>query len=526
MIVNGVRVVIKLGADELGKDQLDCIRFIKTGEDALVCADVGTGKTVIALTAIRDMFLTAVDDDDVEIPRELYVGRWLVLAPLLVADDVWRNEHKKWAHLGHLKIAIAVGDEAERIEAIESDAKIVVLNYENLTWLLKRYPIKRRTIGGKRTRESTLPFDGLVCDEVDKLKDVSSKRFKAFRDQVPFFKRRIGLTGTILPNHLLELWGQTFIIDAGETFGRSYYKFRQEYFYPTDYKQYKWAPFPNTHETLIDKLGDITYRLKAQGLPEVVYNEPARLELPASVRPLYRELHDELYLLLDDKKGGTREVDAANMAVRSGKLQQMCAGFSYVDRLVCEACNGAVAADDKGKQRCVMCNKLAKPEAIWHSHAKIDWLLDLLGVALHKQREQVLIFYHFVEELAELRRRLPNLRYLGGGVSRKNARESVKLWNEGRLPYLALHPASAGHGLNLQLGGAHRIAFLTLPWSGGMFKQVVGRLCRRGQAAERIYVDAALFKATIDLDVYATVTGKLGGLETFLDDLYEWQNGA
>ena len=499
--------------DDLAADQLDCIDFILDGDDALVCADVGTGKTVIAETCI------SLWNDE----AHSMVSRWLVLAPLLVADEVWRDEHENWEHLHDLTVAIATGSEQERIDAIESDAQVVVLNYENLAWLMDRYPIGRKRVDGKTQRFSTLPFDGLVCDEVDKLKDVSSQRFKQFRNQIPYFQARIGLTGTVLPNHLLELWGQVYIVDGGATFGRSYYKFRSEYFYPVDYKQYDWRPFPDTYETILEKLGGLAYRLKAQGLPEVVVNEPHMLTLPADIRPLYRELHSELYAIIEDDDGKKRKLDAANRAVLSGKLQQICAGFSYVEREVCTRCGGAVVLNEKGKRVCGTCDLLAKPEAVWHSYDKLDWLDAKLA---ELAPEPVLVFYHFKEELAELQRRYPGIRTLGSDVRKPIKRENIRAWNANEVAQMALHPGSAGHGLNLQKGGARHVAFLTWPWSGGMFKQVVGRLARRGALVDEVFVHGAAFADTVDLDVIGTVTGRLDGLETFLDDLYTWQNAA
>ena len=456
--------------NDLEQDQLDCIDFIGEGEDSLIAADVGTGKTVIGYTA-ADRALKAGE-----------VTRWFVLAPLLVATDTWAQEVENWEHLQHLNVAIACGDEDERIAAIESDAEIVVMNFENLQWLLDRYPRPRKG------QPDPLPFDGLIVDELDKLKDVSSKRFKAFRERIKNFKQRIGLTGTLVPNALTEVWGQTYIIDNGQSFGRSFYKWRTEFFYPTDYQQRKWAPFPNTRATIIEKLSDLTFRLKAKGLPEVCPATPQWLSLPAEVADRYKTLEDQFYLLLEDKKGRKREVDAANAAVLVGKLQQICAGFSYVDRT---------------------------KEAVWHSTERFDWLHDLYTA----MDGQLLVFYHFNEERDELIRRYPDLAYLGSGVSNGKKLKHIAAWNAGELPMLALHPASAGHGLNLQKSGAHHIAFLTLPWSGGMYKQVVGRLARRGQSAERIFVHTALNRGTIDEDVFGTVTGRLSGMEDFLDDL-------
>lgn len=457
-----------LDYSDLEKDQLDCIDFICSGEDTLVCADVGTGKTVISLTA-ADRAL-----------HEGKVTRWLVLAPLLVATDTWGPEPSEWRHLSHVNMAIACGTESQRLAALASDAEIVVVNYENLQWLLDQYPRKRG--------HDPLPFDGLICDEIDKLKEVSSARFKDLRSRIPNFKMRIGLTGTLIPNQLTEIWGQVYIIDCGVTFGRSFYKWRKEYFYPTDYKQHKWAPFPNTRASIIESVADLAYRLRAVGLPPVVSRDPHKLIMPPGIRETYKELERQFYLMLEDADGKTREVEAANSAVLVGKLQQICAGFSYVD---------------KGK------------DAVWHSKARFDWYDDLYqGLG-----EQILVFYHFREELAELRRRYPHLHYLGGGVSNKKARASIAKWNAGELTQLALHPGSAGHGLNLQKSGAHHIAFLTLPWSGGMFKQVTGRLARRGQIADEIFVHTALFDNTVDYDVFGTVTGKLHNMEGFLDEL-------
>jgi len=457
---------------DLEAEQRNCIEFINMGEDSLIAADVGTGKTVIGLTAAHN----ALQSGD--------VSRWLILAPKLVATDTWAQESAQWSHLDNDAVAIACGNEKQRLEALQSDCPIVVTNYENLQWLLKQYPRPSKY-------DDPLPFDGLMCDEIDKLKSVSSKRFKDFRNRVKVFNKRVGLTGTLVPNNLTEVWGQTYMIDGGETFGRSFYAWRKDNFYPTDYKQYNWAPFPDTREKILESLTGLAFRLPAKGLPIVHNLAPVKLTLPAIVRSRYDELEEEFLLIIEDKKKNKRRVDAANEAVLVGKLQQICAGFSYVDR---------------------------SKEAVWHSYEKFDCLDNLCGP--NGLGEQVLVFYHFREELDELKRRYPGLHYLGGGVSNSAARSAIQKWNAGELPMLALHPASAGHGLNLQKSGVHRIAFLTLPWSGGMYKQVTGRLARRGQTAKKIYTHTALFTDTIDEDVYGTVTGKLSGMEDFLDDLY------
>lgn len=498
-----------LDYEDLGSDQIACIDFLNDGEDALVCADVGTGKTVIALTAANE----ALDHGR--------INRWLVLAPLLVADDVWRGEHMEWSHLDHLTVGIAAGEDADvRKKIIDGGHEIVVLNYENLAWLMDEYPIKRKKVKGKTVREYTLPFDGLICDEVDKLKSVSSNRFKEFRKQIDCFKMRLGLTGTLLPTELTELWGQTFVVDGGQSLGRSFYKFRKEYFYPIDFKQRDWRPFKGTYEAMLEKLAGLVYRLKAKGLPEVTLEISARLALPPKVRAIYKELEDKLFLILE----GGHKVDAANKGVLSGKLQQICAGFSYVEREDCHKCGHTIVLQETGKRRCAKCNTLAKPLAVWHSRDKFDWLDRELAEA-KREGKQVLVFYHFREELDEILRRYPDMHYLSG-VSRKKGRESVLLWNTGRLPYLALHPMSAGHGLNLQKSHAHEIRALTMPWSGGMFKQLAGRLARRGNPSKFVNVRTAVFEGTIDEDVIAKVRERLDTLDAFLDDIEAWQNAA
>lgn len=452
--------------DDLADDQLDAIDYIGAGEDALLCADVGTGKTAISLTAAKN----ALERGD--------VNRWLVAAPLMVANDAWTYEPAGWEHLKGLDVAYALGTEEQRIRALTQDAAITVINYENLPWFMEYYP--------KKGKKDTLPFDGLICDEIDKLKSVSTNRFKNFRNRIKVFNKRVGLTGTLLPNNLEEIWGQAFIIDGGESFGRSFYEWRKQYFYPTDYKQYSWAPFMGTEDAIIEALADITYRLKATGLPEPRIHDPFMLDLPKAVQKTYAKLERDCYAML---KGG-HEVTADNSGVLVGKLQQICAGFSYVD-------------EEKRKR--------TQPP-VWHSTAKLDWLGDTIG------DEQTLVFYHYKAELAELQRR-HDMPYIGGGQSTSKSKRNIAAWNAGDIATMALHPAAAGHGLNLQKSHAHRIAFLTIPWSGGMWRQVIGRLARRGNQAKHIDVYTALYADTIDEIVFDTVTHRVEEMDRFLDAL-------
>ena len=461
-----------LNYDDLDAKQIECIGFIGEGEDSLILADVGTGKTVIGYTAGQEAY--RLDE----------VKRWLVLAPLLVCTDTWANEPEYWGHLQNLSVAIACGTEAERIAALDKGAVFTVINFENLQWLLDRYP--------KSKGNDTLPFDGLIIDELDKLKTCSSKTFKTFRNRIGVFKKRIGMTGTVMPNDLTEVWGQMYMVDAGQRLGRSFYKWRDEGFYPTDFERRKWKPLPGTYDKVVEAMADITYRLPAPAdIPPVELVTPHKMTLPDDVKDLYEKLEKDYYLLVEDDTGKKREVDAANAAVLSGKLQQICAGFTYVDR---------------------------SKEAVWHSEARLDWADEMVNVQLAD--EQVLIVYQFDAEREKLKGLFPNLPILGGKVASKTKAKYIADWNAGVSRVMALHPDSASHGLNLQKSGAHHIAFLTVPWSGGAWKQVTGRLARRGQSAPIVYAHTAQFRNTIDEQVLETVTGRTANLQTFLDDLY------
>lgn len=472
-----------LNPSDLEADQLEAIAFLDGAEDSLLAADVGTGKTVIAATSGAN----ALDAGDVK--------RWLIAAPTLVALDTWPEEFKQWEHLQRRSLAVAVGDETERRAAVESGSEFTVINYENLNWLLETYP--------KRGRKDTLPFDGIIYDELDKLKSVSSGRFKALRNRLGIFNKRIGMTGTLVPNDLTEAWGQVYMVDGGASFkdvisavdskrlARSFDRWRRHYFYPTDYDQHNWAPHHFTETEILDRIEDLCFRLPAKGLPKVITHEPHKMRLPPHIMALYRELEKEFYLLVKDDDGKNREVDAGNAAIAQGKLQQICAGFSYVDRT---------------------------SEAVWHSRDRFEWLHRQLLPQL--DGEQVLIFYHFREELDELKRMYPGIPYLGGGVSNSKKVRAIRGFNNREFDKIALHPASAGHGLNLQKSGAHNIAMLTTPWSGGLFTQLVGRLARRGNPAKEIHVHSAAFDQTVDYQVFNTVTGRIAGMQDFLDKLY------
>ena len=421
---------------DLREDQRDAIDFIGDGEDSLIYADVGAGKTVIALTAT--------------LRHPGY--RWLVLAPRKVCLNTWQQECAQWEHLRDLPIAVAIGTPAQRRQVIHDSAPVTLLNYENLLWLLETY--------------DPLPFDALICDEIDKLKDPKSKRFKAFRKRIQHLKKRVGMTGTPAGNHLLDLWAQAFIVDGGASLGTSFYKFRAEFFYQADYAGYDWRPFPGAEEKIYAKLDGLVFVSRnPEGMPAVVDLPPRFIDLPAPLLKTYRKFERALALKFPD--GG--EVEAANSAVMSGKLQQFASGFLY---------------RDDGDTELV------------HNEKYID-LADLIS---ELQGQQLMVCYFFQAELAELQRRYRGLAYLGGGTTDAADAATIAAWNSGQLQLLAIHPGSAGHGLNLQFAKPKHVYFLTRPWAPGTVEQVVGRIKRPGGAAT-VFMHTPVCRGTRDEDV-------------------------
>lgn len=467
------------------------IGFIREGYESLILADVGTGKTVITLTALLEMN----NNYDSE--------RVLVLAPKRVCTDVWMQELDEWDHLaGTFTITCAAGkSEKKRREIIEDkNVDIVLLNYENLPWLMEHYP--------------TPPFDTLVCDEIDKMKDRTTYRFKGrkWTDKKTDKERRydglkkyrkhfvnvIGLTGTPSSNHLMDLWAQAFVIDGGASLGRSFDKFQRQYFYQTDWSGFQWEPLPGAEKRIHDALEPTTFRIERDdNIPPIVELPPRYIDLPPGIMKQYKKFEKDFMIEL----GNGENIESPHAAAAYGKLRQMASGFAYYEN----------ERQEKG-HRCTIKN------TTWLSKDKFSELDSLIS---ELQGQQVMIVYHFKAQLEELLRRHPadKLRYLGGGVSDAQASGTISEWNSGKLERLALHPASAGHGLNLQKSGAHHIVMLTQPESAGLYEQVVGRLRRTGNASESIFIHKILTRNTIDIEQDLKVQGKLLTQADFLAEM-------
>ena len=432
--------------------------FIETHPEAAILLACGLGKTIITLTAVHNLLFDSFE-----------VRKVLVIAPLRVARDTWPAEIGKWDHLGLLRASVAVGSTAERISALERKADLYIINRENVQWLIE---------------ESAIPFDFdmVVVDELSSFKNHRSKRFRALMRRRPMVRRIVGLTGTPASNGLIDLWAQFKLLDKGVRLGRFIGTYRDAYFTPDKRNGqivFSYKPAPGAEERIYQAIEDITISMKAQDhirMPELVTNE-YRVTLSDEERVIYEKLRKDLVL---DASGG--QVTAANAASLSGKLLQLA--------------NGAVYADDGS--------------TIAIHDRKLDALEDLIEAA---NGQSVLVAYWFKHDLARIARRLENL---GVSFSTLDSSESIRVWNEGNLPVGLIHPASAGHGLNLQSGGNCLIWF-SLTWSLELYQQTVARLWRQGQTSETVVVQHIITEHTIDERIMKVLSGKAATQDALIE---------
>lgn len=425
------------------------IDYILDHPIAAVILGMGLGKTSITLTAIEELMYDRFE-----------VSKVLVVAPLRVARNTWSDEIHKWDHLKDLKYSIVLGTAADRKKALQTEADIYIINRENLQWLVEQSGVP-------------FDFDMVVLDELSSFKNWNSKRFKAFMRVRPKVKRVIGLTGTPSSNGLMDLFAEFKCLDMGERLGRFISQYRVNYFVPDQMNGeivYSYRLRKGAEQQIYDKISDITISMKALDhlkMPELISNEyPVHMsEQEAS---LYDDMEAEMFLPLR-----TSEITAANAAALSGKLLQMA--------------NGAVYSDDGD-------------EIIIHDQ-KLDALEDLIEAANGKP---VMVAYWYKHDLARIMRRLSERKL---PFEKLDSDESIRKWNRGELPVALIHPASAGHGLNLQSGGNILIWF-GLTWSLELYQQTVARLWRQGQSAETVVVQHIITAGTIDEQVMSALASK------------------
>ena len=433
--------------------QAYCIKYIKTHPVSALLLSMGLGKTIITLTAIRDLIF-----DD------LVVSRVLVIAPLRVARDTWPAEVEKWDHLKDLDVSVIVGTQKERVAAINRDAMVYIVNRENVKYLVEYYEHN-----GLRW-----PFDMIVIDELSSFKNYQSQRFKYLRKVRPYVRRWVGLTGTPTSNGLMDLWAEIGILDGGERLGRFIGRFRDSYFKPSSMNPgtgvvFSYTPRPGAEEQIYEKISDMTISMKAidyLSMPDCIYvDHPVMLS--TAERKLYDQLKTDLIIPLEDG-----DIDAANAASLSNKLMQMA--------------NGAVYDENKETR-------------IVHQR-KLEMLEDLVEAA---NGQSVLIAYWFKHDRQRIMEHLTSLGYHPRDIRES---EDIRDWNEGKIPVALIHPASAGHGLNIQTGG-HILIWFGLTWSLELYQQTNARLWRQGQS-EVVTIHHIVCKDTVDEDVLAALASK------------------
>ncbi len=422
---------------------------IMTHEVAALFLDMGLGKTVITLTAIERLMYQFFE-----------IRKVLVIAPLRVANNTWPAELEKWDHLQGLTWSVVIGTAEERLAALRRKADIYLINRENVPWLVEK---------------SGMPFDYdmLVVDELSSFKSSQAKRFRALMQVRPFVKRIVGLTGTPSSNGLMDLFAEFRLLDMGQRLGRFISQYRSTYFRPdktNGYVVYSYKPLPGAEEAIYRRIGDITISMKACGrlkMPELISN-CYEVEMDPREREVYEEMKKDLVLTLP-----AGDVTAANAAVLTGKLLQLSGGAIY---------------DDTGR--------------VNHIHdRKLDALEDIVE---SMNGRPLLVGYWFRHDYERIVRRLNEM---GVNYEKLDSEESMRRWNAGQIQVGLAHPASTGHGLNLQEGG-NTICWFSPVWSLELYQQMNARLFRQGQKADTVVILHIVCKDTVDQRVMKALSEK------------------
>ncbi|MCR6614763.1 DEAD/DEAH box helicase [Bacillus amyloliquefaciens] len=433
--------------------QEHAIKHIIDTHAAGLFLDMGMGKTVSTLTAVSDLLYDYFD-----------VSNVLVIAPLRVAEDTWSRESEKWDHTSYLKVSKVLGPESSRIMALDMKADIYVINRENVEWLVNFY--------GKKW-----PFDMVVIDELSSFKSSKAKRFRALKKVRPFIKRIVGLTGTPAPNSLIDLWPQMYLLDQGGRLGKTVTSYREKYFQPDQRNRtviYSWKLKEGAEKAIHEKVSDICISMQARDwlqLPERIDNI-VKVRMTDKVKAKYKQLEKDLLLPFLDG-----DVVADTAAVLSNKLLQLANGAVY---------------DENGEIQ-----KL-------HDE-KLNALEDIVDAANGKP---ILVFYSYKHDLERIQQKFKKAKTL-------DSSREIADWNNGKIEMLLAHPASTGHGLNLQDGG-HVIVWFGMTWSLELYQQANARLDRQGQK-HSVIVNHLVTEGTVDEDVMRALEGKAVGQNALME---------
>lgn len=439
--------------------QTYCINRIESDPALGLFLDMGLGKTVIALTAVKNLKYDRFE-----------INKTLVIAPKKVAEATWSKEAAKWDHLKNLRVIPVLGSETKRIKALNTPGDIWVINRENVPWLVEYY-------------RNAWPFDMVIIDESSSFKSHQAKRFKSLKWIRPHIKRIVELTGTPAPNGLMDLWAQIYLLDGGQRLGKTIGGFRERFFEPDQrnaQQVFTYAPKPGADEVIHRLIGDICVSMKADDyltLPECIVND-IPVVLDERAKRLYEKLEREMLLQVDENT-----IDAGSAAVLSNKLLQLC--------------NGAVYDENRNVVEIHDC--------------KIEAFLELIE---QFNGQPALVFYNFQHDLTRLEKALSKT---GLRVRRLNGSQDETDWNNRQIDVLLAHPASCAYGLNIQDGGNHVIWF-GLNWSLELYQQANKRLHRQGQK-QKVIVHHLVVEGGRDEDVVEALHDKGATQDKLIESL-------
>jgi len=435
--------------------------YLYESDAVFLIAPLGAGKGAAALTAFADLV------------RDEHRRHALVIAPKLVATTVWPAEITAWPHLAHLRAAVLNGSPESRRALLLSapTREVTVIGVDLVPWLVSELAA---------FADDHPLFDVLIIDETSRLKDPSGKRARSLSKIAGRFRTRWGLTGTPRPNSSRDLFMPAAIIADGALWGRAFVPWQKRHFRPCDPFGREWIALPGAEAQIATDFGTVAMTVADEDMPDLppLNIVETRVKLPDAVMATYKTMARELFATVEG-----RAIEAASALIATGKLAQLANGFLY-----------DAGADD----------------AVSVHSFKIDWLRELVESL---DGEPLLIAYEFVEDLRTIRRAFAEVPALGGRTSARAASQLIAAWNTGTLPLLAFHPASAGHGLNLQFGGS-RMAWLSPSWSAELTQQAIARIYRPGQT-RHVTVHVCVAAGTVDEMKRDRVIGKMDAQEAF-----------
>lgn len=452
--------------------QKRAVQFLLERGAGALFLEPGLGKTSVTLATLKIL------------KRDGQLTGALIVAPLRVAKLVWPAEAAKWADFEDFSVGVLHGPHKDRV--LDEEHDIYVINYEGLPWLFST------KLGGAGKRQHVLTPAGekllgkvnvLVFDELTRMKNRSTQRFKLIEPWLHKFHRRYGLTGSPAPNGLLDLFGQCYALDLGRSLGKYITRFREEYFRTVDRMGYVWEPKTGAAEAIYERLKPLVLSMRAEDHLELpkLRNFPLKFDVPAKHQKRYKELEDDLITVLS----GGDVVRAKNAAAGNNLCRQFCNGFVYEDKV--DLLTGQIKGGKRG------------------AHHLFDDKLEVLGALIEELNgKQLLVAYEFKEDRDRLAAAFPTMRFFGG----KDDAALEALWNAGELQLLAGNPQSMGHGLNLQGSNAHNICWFTLPWNFEYYMQFIDRLLRQGNKAAYINNYMIVARKTVEERVMAVLAGK------------------